>query len=161
MSGRASERVAVVTASARNLPAQQVGNGKRGAAIGHVHHADASHHLEQLAGHMHRCSVTTRRIVDLSGIGFSKGNELGNRLGWEGWIYFHNEGHTNGARDRNDVADKIVAEIVVEGSVDRVRRTDLEKRVAVGRSAHDDFGANSPAGTGPVLDHEGPTEPLR
>ena len=75
MSGSASERVAVVTASARSLPAlmysiddgmgpnidlhlpaEQVGERGRRAAIGHVHHVDAGHHLEQLAGHMGRRS---------------------------------------------------------------------------------------------------------
>ena len=71
MSGSASERVAVVTASARSLPAlmcsidagkliehdlhlsaEQIGERGRCAAIGHVHHVDAGHHLEQFAGHM-------------------------------------------------------------------------------------------------------------
>ena len=71
MSGSASERVAVVTASARSLPAlmcsmddgmlsnmtctcppiRSVSAGAA-AAIGDVEHIDAGHHLEQLAGHM-------------------------------------------------------------------------------------------------------------
>ena len=80
MSGNASERVAVVTASARSLPAlmysiedghggehhlhlpaEQIGERRRRAAIGHVDHVDAGHHLEQLAGHMapaFRCRPT-------------------------------------------------------------------------------------------------------
>ena len=80
MSGSASERVAVVTASARSLPAlmcsidarhgvehdlhlpaEQIGQRGRPAAIGHVHHVDAGHHLEQLAGDMgasSRCRPT-------------------------------------------------------------------------------------------------------
>ena len=77
MSGSASERVAVVTASARSLPAlmysidevseqtylhlsaEQIGQVT--AAIGHVDHVDAGHHLEQLAGDMaarSRCRPT-------------------------------------------------------------------------------------------------------
>ena len=71
MSGSASERVAVVTASARSLPAlmysidegmlsnmtctcppiRSVSAGAV-AAIRHVQHVDAGHHLEQFAGHM-------------------------------------------------------------------------------------------------------------
>ena len=61
----------MVTASARSLPAlmysidadsagehdlhlsaEQIGKRRRRAAIGHVNHVDAGHHLEQLAGHM-------------------------------------------------------------------------------------------------------------
>ena len=75
MSGSASERVAVVTANARSLPAlmysiderrgaehdlhlsaEQIGQRGRPAAIGHVNHVDAGHHLEQLAGNMGRGS---------------------------------------------------------------------------------------------------------
>ena len=75
MSGSASERVAVVTASARSLPAlmysidaghggehdlhlsaEQIGERGRPAAIRHVNHVDAGHHLEQFAGHMGRGS---------------------------------------------------------------------------------------------------------
>ena len=80
MSGSASERVAVVTASARSLPAlmYSIDDGRwrnmtctcppsrsvsagAVAAIGHVDHVDAGHHLEQLAGHMvaaSRCRPT-------------------------------------------------------------------------------------------------------
>ena len=80
MSGSASERVAVVTASARSLPAlmcsidagmaaehdlhlsaEQIGERGRRAAIRHVDHVDAGHHLEQFAGDMwtrFRCRPT-------------------------------------------------------------------------------------------------------
>ena len=105
MSGSASERVAVVTASARSLPAlmysidaavsaehdlhlsaDQVGERGRAAAIGHVNHVDAGHHLEQLAGHMGRGPDAGRRHVDLARIGLGIGDELGNRLGRNRWI---------------------------------------------------------------------------
>ena len=65
MSGSASERAAVVTASARSLPArmysidtegmpnndlhlaaEQISQGRRGATIGHVYHVDTRHRLE-------------------------------------------------------------------------------------------------------------------
>ena len=35
-----------------HLPAEQIGQRGRRAAIGHMHHVDAGHHLEQLAGDM-------------------------------------------------------------------------------------------------------------
>src|SRR5262245_45008083 len=98
MSGSASERVAVVTASARSLPALMysidagmvenmtctcppIRSGRRDAAIRHVDQIDASHHFEQLARHVGRASDAAGRHVDLAGIGFGMGNELGNRLG--------------------------------------------------------------------------------
>ena len=105
MSGSASERVAVVTASARSLPAlmysidggvvgehdlhlsaEQIGQRGRRAAIGHVHHVDAGHHLEQLAGHVREPADAGRRHVDLARIGLGVGDELGNRLGRNRWI---------------------------------------------------------------------------
>ena len=80
MSGSTSERVAVVTASARRLPAlmysidessgpkhdlhlsaEQVGKRGRRAAIRHMNHIDAGHHLEQLAG---TCGAQIRLPAD-------------------------------------------------------------------------------------------------
>jgi hypothetical protein len=49
------------------LPAKQVGNRRRAAAIGHVHHIDAGHHFEQLAGHMWRAPGAGRRHMILRG----------------------------------------------------------------------------------------------
>ena len=76
---RIATRVALVTASARSwparmyaivdghgvehdlhLPAEQIGH-RSSTAIGHVHHVDAGHHLEQLAGHVGRGADAGRR----------------------------------------------------------------------------------------------------
>jgi hypothetical protein len=62
---------------------------------------------------------------------------------------------------RCDVADEIEFEIFVERSVDRVRRSDTEERVAVRGRAHDRLGRDSAAGARPVLDDDLLTEPLR
>src|SRR5215468_8420473 len=85
-SGNASERVAVVTASARNanpnvldrarqraevdlhLPAKKAGERWRLAPIGYMDHVDAGRHLEQFAGEMWRAPVADRRHVDLARI---------------------------------------------------------------------------------------------
>ena len=110
---------------------------------------------------MSGCSVATRRHIDLSGIGLGKGDELRERLGRKGWIHFHDEGSTNNACHRNNVADEIVAEIVVERGIDRVRRIDLEECITVGRRAYHDFSANGSAGARSVLYYERMTEALR
>ena len=180
MSGSASERVAVVTASARSLPAlmysidavvdvehhlhlsaEQVGKRGRRAAIRHVNHVDAGHHLEQLAGNMWTRCRCRRRHVDLARIGLGVGDELGNRLAGTDGFTTMTLGIAHDARDRRDVADEIEIELVVERRVDRVRRNDQEKRVAVRRRTHDRLGGDIAAGAGPVLDDEWLAEPLR
>jgi hypothetical protein len=79
-SGSNSDRVAVVTASARSLPAliysidetvagkhdlhlppEQIGEGGPATTIGHMHHLDPSHHLEELARDMIRGPIARRR----------------------------------------------------------------------------------------------------
>jgi len=87
-------------------------------------------------------------------ISFGVGNELGNRLGRKGWIYHHDVGLAANARDRRDVADEIIVELVVKSRVDRVRLTRQEERVTVTRCTHDRLGADIGAGTRPVLDDE-------
>src|SRR6516162_3045432 len=60
-----------------HLAAEEIGERRPGAAIGHVLNVDAGHHLEQLAGHMHRGSDAARRKVDLARISLRVGNNSG------------------------------------------------------------------------------------
>ncbi len=46
------------------------------AAIGHVQHLDAGHHLHQLAGQMRRAAVAGRRKRQLAGIGLATGDHV-------------------------------------------------------------------------------------
>ena len=115
-----------------HLPAEQIGQRGRRAAIGHVQHVDAGHHLEQLAGDMWPWFRCRPRHVDLAGICFGVGDELGNGLGRNRRIHLHDIGHAHDAGDRRNVANEIEIELVVERRVDRVRRSDQEERVAVG-----------------------------
>src|SRR5262245_35466068 len=126
MLGSASERVAAVTASARqpaspdivdrrdsgakvdlHLPTEQIGERRPATTIGHVGHIDAGHHLEQFAGHMGRCSGSSRRHVDLAWIGFGVSDELVNRLVRYRWVYHHDVSKADDAPDRPYVADEI------------------------------------------------------
>src|SRR5215813_5292867 len=99
MSGSASERVAVATASARRLPAltysidetnvgktpapvpRGVGERWPAAAIRHVHYVDARHHLEQFARQMRCGSGAAGGHVHLAGIRLGIRDELRNRFG--------------------------------------------------------------------------------
>jgi hypothetical protein len=60
-----------------------------------------------------------------------------------------------------NVAHEIVAELVIERCVDRVRRAHHEQRVAVGSGIHHRLGGDIGARPGPVLDHELLAQPLR
>ena len=98
-SGNASQRVAVVTPSARSLPdlmysinpgvdeadlhlfGEQVRHCGRHATIRNVRRVDAGHHPEQLAEYVAGTPNAGRRHVDLARIGLGIGNELGNRFG--------------------------------------------------------------------------------
>jgi len=66
----------------------------------------------------------------------------------------HDKRHDEDASDRCDVADEIEAEIVVERSVDRVRRHDQEDGVSVWERTHGHLSSDIAARTRPVLDHK-------
>src|SRR5262249_34725 len=88
-----------------------------------MHEVDTGHHLEQFTSNMVSGTAAGRRHVDLTWIGLSVGNELGNRLEWHGGVHLDGKGLASNARDRRDVADEIEIELVVEGGVDRVHES--------------------------------------
>ena len=74
---------------------------------------------------MRRGPVTRRSHVDLAGIGFSVGDELGEGLGRNRGIDHDDIGaNADDARDRRDVADEIEIELAEQSCVARVRRGD-------------------------------------
>jgi hypothetical protein len=62
----------------------------------------------------------------------------------------HDQMRARNPRDRRDVPDQIVVELE-ERRIDRVGCADLEQRVAVGRRAHDRFGADIAGASRPVV----------
>jgi hypothetical protein len=68
--------------------------------------------------------------------------------------------HAVDARDRGDVANKIVVEFFVERGVDHIVRADGEQRVAIWWRTHDGLSSDIAAGAGPVLNDELLTELL-
>ena len=75
-------------------------------------------------------------------------------------MHHHDEGLADDGRDRRDVADEIVIELVVERCADDVVHAGHEQGIAVRRCAHDSLGANKPAGTWSVLHNEWLAQPL-
>jgi hypothetical protein len=103
---------------------------------------------------MSRGPVPRRRHIELAGIGLGVGDEFGDRLGRNRWIYQHHERHADDCADRRDVADEIETELVVQCRVDGVRRTVEEERVTVRRRSLGHLGGDIAAGARTVLDHE-------
>src|SRR6516225_8898107 len=170
----------MVTASARSLPALTYsidedmlanmtctcppsGSTSAGtrAAIRHVHEVDAGHHFEQFNENMVSGTDAARPHVDLAGIDFGIGDELGNRVDRHRRIHLYGEGVTRNAGNRRDVADEIEIELVVERCVTRIWKTSQQKRIAVRGCIHDRLGGDIGASTRPVLDHEWLAKPRR
>src|SRR5262245_65497748 len=117
-------------------------------------HYDTGHQLAQPAGQLARCSGSSRRIIDFARASRGIGDDLGNRLSRDRWIYRHDKWCADNASDWRDIADEIVVELVVECRIDRVPCANNEQRVAVGRGTHDRLGADIAAATRPVVDNK-------
>jgi hypothetical protein len=134
---------------------------RRLAAIRHVHHRYAGHHLEQLGCEVDRRANAARSEIDRSGIGFAVSDEFGNRLCRERRTHFHHVRYTRDTGDRGAVAHEVVIQFLIQRRVDRVRCIRQHQRVAVRRSIQSCFGRDVACRTGPVLDNELLPKPLR
>src|SRR5215472_1387380 len=102
-----------------------------------------------------------RPETDLARIGLGVRYELRDCLGWNRRIYHHDEREADDACDGGDVAEKNEIEFVVEGRVNRVRRTCDEERIAVRGRRHDRLGSDIVAATRAVFDDELLAQPPR
>ena len=85
-----------------------------------MHHVDAGHHLEQLAGQVGSGAVAGGRHVDPAWISLGIGNELGNGPGGKRWVHYDDIGLAADGRNRRDVTDEIKAELVVKRGIDGI-----------------------------------------
>ena len=174
VSGSAGDRVADVTASARNLPALICGSdggrlsnmsctwppirscsAGRAALVRDVRHLHAGHHLEQLAREMDRRAVARRREIELAGIRLRVGDELLHRVHRQRRIDHEHVGNAGDQDDRREILDVVVRHLRVQARVDRVRAHGAHfQRVAVGRGLGDQLRADVAAGAGPVVDDD-------
>ena len=143
-----------------HLPAEEIRDSGRPAAIGHVGELGAGQHHEQLADDMGGVADAGRRHVDRARVGLGIGDEFGDRLGRERRVDLHDERPAHQARDRSDVASETEVRLVVERGAERVRRRCKQQRIAVRRRIDDGFKADVAAGSRPVLDHNRLAEPL-
>ena len=97
-------------------------------------------------------SAAGRGHAELARIRLGVSDEFGNRLRRKRWVDLQGESLATDTRNLRDVADEIEVELFVERSVDRIRTSDQEQRVAIRWRTHDGFGGNISAGTGPIFD---------
>jgi hypothetical protein len=144
-----------------HLPADDIGESERAAAIRHVHHVDAGHRLEQFSGEVTDRTDALRSQVDLSRVRLGIGDELGNGLRWKRRIDHHHIARAKQRGDRSNIANDSVGQVAVEAIVDRVRYRDEEQRVAVGRRSNRLGRADVSAAARSAIHDEGLPEPLR
>jgi hypothetical protein len=104
-----------------HLSADEIGQGGRPAAIGHIDQVDASHHLEQLTRHVWPGSRSRICHINLAGMGLGISDELGNRLGRNRWMDDHHVRRANDAPNWRDVPNEAEIKFVVKCSVDGTR----------------------------------------
>src|SRR5215813_6762798 len=91
-------------------------------------------------------SNTSRRHIELAGIGLGISDELGNRFCWNREVHYHDFGHAGDASNRRDVSVEIETKLFVQRSVDRVCASDQEDRVAIRGRTNDRLGSDLPPG---------------
>src|SRR4051812_38873617 len=99
-------------------------------------------------------SDAARSHVELARMCLGMGDELRNGLGRNRWIHQHDKGLTRDPRDWRNVADEVEVELLVERGIDRVCRSDREKRISIGCRAHDRLGGDITSATRSVLDEK-------
>ena len=116
---------------------------------------DTGHHLKQLPGHMGPRALAARRHIDFAGVGFGVGDELRNARGRNGWVNYHDARLAANARDRGNIADEIVVELLKECRVGRIRRpNNKEERIAIRACLHHCLRPDIAGAAGTILDDE-------
>ena len=124
---------------------EQVGELRAGAAIGHVDDEDAGRHLQVLEGQVAGAAVAGRAVVQLARPGARERDELLQVLRRHVGMDDVQARHLGEQRDRLEVLDRVVGELVEDERVDRERADVAEdQRVLVGRRG--DLGHRDVAG---------------
>src|SRR5436305_1454619 len=93
--------------------------------------------------------------IDLARICFGVGDELGDRRGRKGRVDLEDIWRPGQRCDGHDIANEIVAQMLVERDADGVRRGHEKERMAIAGCAYDCLRGNATARTGPALDDKG------
>ncbi len=113
-----------------HLAAHHVGVGGADALIGHVHRVDPGAQLEHLAGKVRRGADAGRREVELAGIRFAIGDELGERLHRQGGAHHQHLGRRADDRNGLQALEEIVRNVRLQARIDDDGRVHQHQRVA-------------------------------
>src|SRR5262245_29317758 len=102
--------------------------------------ADPGHHLEQLTGEMLRGSSAGRPVVEVAGVCFRVGDELGKRLCGKRRAHRHDIGEADEAPNRYEIADEVEAKLLEECCIYCVHGAAEDERVAVGGGSNGRLG---------------------
>ena len=144
------------------MAGDHVGERGRAALVGNVRHLDAGHALEQLPIEMVGRSGPARCERQLAGIVLGIGHELGHRMHRQGRRHHEDERDPAAERDRDEILDRIVRQLLVHGGADRERSAaGHHDGVAIGRGLGAGGRPDYRARTRPVLDHDGFAQSFR
>ena len=136
-----------------DLAGQEVGQGRRRAAVGHVHGEGAGLALQHLGRQMRRAAGARAAEAAPAGVGLEVGNEAGHVLGRVLRAHHEEDQHARRGGHRHDVLGRIERHPGVDVRVDRHHAAGTEQqRVAVRCRLGDHVAAQVAAGAGAVLD---------
>ena len=137
-----------------DIAGEQVVDRRRGALIGHMRQLGAGDGLKQLGGRVRGGANALRGIIDLAGIGFGVGNELGHGLGREILAHQNDVGHVRHDRDRDQLRRIVIQRLVEKRRRCDRRRLRSEQRVAVRLGLEHRFGGEAAAHARFIFDDE-------
>ena len=136
-----------------HLPAQQVGDGRCAAPVGHVQHAQARELPEHLARQVDRRAAARRGEADALRTLPGMAHIVGHVLYGQARVDHEDVGNLGDQADGLEVLDRVIAEPGVERGIDGVGNGVDIQRVAVRRRPRHGLGAHIAVGARAVVHH--------
>ena len=149
------QRVGEVVEHELRLAGEEVLHRRRAALVGDVHHVDAGHRLEELAGEMPGRAGRARAERERAGLRPRVVDQLAHRLHRQRGVDDEDVRHLRDQRHRHEVLLRVVRDLRVQARVDRVRAHRAhQQRVAVAGRLGDEVRADAAARAGAVVDDD-------
>ena len=137
----------------RHLAAQQVVQGRRAALVRHMQQRQPGLLAQQFHRQVLRRAVTGRSHHHWFGRVARQGHEFGHVARGKARQHYKRGGAQGELRDWREVAHGVERQALEKAGVDRERPGGKQQRVAIGRGACHDLGADVAGRTGLVVDH--------